>query len=201
MATTRPHLLATAVLALGMLGCLSGCGEAQAAKPTRSASPAPTPSATTTTVPAPAASATPVAATCENLLNSSTLSRFTTGGFTITPTPDFEAKLHREGNYLANFFDAGGVACQVASPNGSSASELYGWAPYVAPNADAVRAALVADSWSVTTSGTTTNYTRADGNDGIMTHCVITVASTMACAIDTGRLTEIRANAPRRTGG
>ncbi|MEP6842447.1 MAG: hypothetical protein ABJA11_02930 [Pseudolysinimonas sp.] len=193
--TTRPSMLAFTVLAFGVVAALTGCDDKPSDKVTTPAAQASTPASPTSTPSATPTAAPPQAASCENLVNPTTLTEFAGNGSLITPPATFSTKLHDEGNAYASFFDAGGVLCQVAASGAMEASEMYGWAPLVESNAVALQSSLTSEGWTVSAASAGTLYSLNVEADDIVRRCLFTNTE-MACALTDTRLAEVLANAP-----
>lgn len=187
-------MVALGVVALGLVGALTGCTPT----PTGGAStPASGSASTSASAAAPTTSPTPTAeaASCENLVDAATLTFFTTNSLAITPSAVFGAKMQAEGNYLGKFVDAGGVLCQVAGVGAVEARELYAWAPFVEADAIPIQNGLTGEGWTVGAASGGAFYSLAADSDNIIYRCLFTDTQ-MACALDDARLAEVLANAP-----
>lgn len=118
--------------------------------------------ASATPTPTPTAEA---VASCETLLDLTTLEAILTTGFDVNPVGDYITKIRNEGSPYALFDEYGGLVCPVN--NGSRVSELYAYSPISADDQATQEARLVAEGYTASTVDDGTLYVH-EPSEGIV---------------------------------
>jgi hypothetical protein len=181
--TLRPLAAASVVALCALLA--TGCSPAD---PAVTAPRSATASAAPTPVESPSAS--PVAATCESVLDDESVTAYTEAGW--TPSSDFAQRMIDQQNRLRVFAESGGLLCQWGG--GGDWSEYYGVTSLPADRMATERERLLAEGYS---------SEAFDGGEllvgppmeGIYEHNLI-VGDSWIVAFSTTRIAEIQRNRP-----
>lgn len=156
---SRPLGGASAVL---LLGALAACAPEPAVPP---ASSPDTQEPEASRTPTPTAPAEPEEASCEGLLDLTTLDAILSTGYDVLPVNGYLDKIRAEGSPYALFDEYGGLVCPVN--NGSRVTELYAYSPISAENQATQEARLVAEGWTASDHDGGTLYETAP-SEGIV---------------------------------
>jgi hypothetical protein len=178
--------------AIALTSSLVACTPEAPPAPTDSATPsASTPTASPTPTSAPTVA--PAAATCENLLDATTLEAILSTGFDVNPVNDYVNKIRGEGSPYALFDEYGGIVCPVN--NGTRVSELYGYSPISAENQAAQESGLQEAGWVQSSHNGGTLYVDSVPQEGIV-FAFYFRNGFWWCGYDAGVIDMIVANSP-----
>jgi len=149
---TLPHprtLVLTGMLAVALVGGLSACatdpGTAPSAAPSTTASTAQSPEPSVS--PSAEPTVNPADVTCQSILPASTVETFVSLGW----------EEHREPFQIGSVELSDGVWCKWGDPSGTvSNTQIYGWSPIAASDAQNAQSQLVSEGW-----------VREEGPDGV----------------------------------
>jgi hypothetical protein len=131
------------VMGIAVAIAVTGCATTSApdAEPSSTASPTPT-AASPSPTPTPAAD--PV--TCDTLVDDADEAKYAAAGWVASP--DYEQRAADEKWPTLAFVTYGGVLCQWGQPS-SDATDMYGYSPITAAQADAEKARLTSAGYAV----------------------------------------------------
>lgn len=190
MTGTRFSRLGFGFALLALTASLAACGSQTPVEQEPSTAP---PVAESTPTPTATPSPEPAAASCESLLDLSTLEAILTTGYDVNPAPDYLAKIRAEGSPYALFDDYDGLVCPVN--NGSRVTELYGYSPITAADQATQEARLVSEGWTASTVDAGTLYELTEPQEGIV-FAFYFRNGFWWCGYDAGVIRMIVANSP-----
>lgn len=186
-----PLVGATIAIALALAGCTPSAPAPEESTTPSASHSSPAPTATATATPTPTAE--PSAASCETLLDLSTLEAILKDGFDVYPANDYIEKIRAEGSPLALFDEYGGLLCPVN--NGTRVSELYAYSA-ITPDQQAVQEArLISEGFTASEVDGGTLYELPNAQDGIV-YAFYFRNGFWWCGYDAGIIEMIVANSP-----